>query len=309
MPWQLEGYSLQLSAKGRSGYSNVGHATSGNWVAQIWKPEYVHLGTHATPELAALAVAKYHAQTAQTEEEEEAEEKEEGEEEDDEEEEDNEAEAQEEAEGFRLQLSSQMPSGYRGVTKKASGRYRARALGQHVGTFDTALEAAVALARAANQAAKAPRLEHGKEEEEEEDEEEDEEEAEVAAAEPTAEHKRPRGRPPKGKVWNGATGRWDALQTTPTAAPSAEASVEGEPGHGKGAEAVEVPPKQARATHGEGADMEAATAATALVAPAAPATMCGTFGCVLPDRHAGLHHVPTDGAARKRRASMLKLPS
>ena len=132
----------------------------------------------------------------------------------------------------------------------------------YVGTFDTSLEAAVAVARAANQAAKAPALEHG----EEQDEEEEEEERAEAAAAPTAGHKRPRGRAPAGKVWNGATGRWDALQTA-LAVPSAPAAL------------------------------------------IAPAKMYGTFGCDLPDRHSGLHHVPTVGAARKRRASMLKLPS
>ena len=30
--------------------------------------------------------------------------------------------------------------------------------------------------------------------------------------------------------------------------------------------------------------------------------LCGTFGCILPDRHPGLHVIPTDGATRKRRA-------
>ena len=75
-----------------------------------------------------------------------------------------------------------------------------------------------------------------------------------AAGAPSAGHKRPRGRAPKGKLWNGATGQWDALQTAPAAAPPAEARAR--------------PPAEAR------------------VRPSVARA--------------------TDGAARKRRASMLK---
>ena len=57
-----------------------------------------------------------------------------------------------EAEGLRLHLSSSNPSGYKGVVKLPSGGFKAqhRVDGRkvHVGSFDTAVEAAVAYARA-----------------------------------------------------------------------------------------------------------------------------------------------------------------
>ena len=64
MPWQLEGYSLQLSAKAASGYFGVNKGQGARkWVAQIWRPDYIHFGTFAKPEEAALAIAKHRAQT------------------------------------------------------------------------------------------------------------------------------------------------------------------------------------------------------------------------------------------------------
>ena len=67
VPWQLEGYTLQLSKQNSaSGYANVSRANSGGqrWVATIWGTEPVRLGTFDKPEEAALAVAKYRAQLA-----------------------------------------------------------------------------------------------------------------------------------------------------------------------------------------------------------------------------------------------------
>ena len=58
-----------------------------------------------------------------------------------------------EAEGYKLFLSSNSQSGYRGVTKEPSGRFKAyywdKALDKHVciGTYDTVVEAAVAYAK------------------------------------------------------------------------------------------------------------------------------------------------------------------
>ena len=61
-----------------------------------------------------------------------------------------------EAEGLRLHLSSSNSTGYKNVFKQASGRFWAQHTvdgGQvHIGTFDTAVEAAVAYARAVGQA-------------------------------------------------------------------------------------------------------------------------------------------------------------
>ena len=61
-----------------------------------------------------------------------------------------------EAEGLRLRLSSSNSSGYMGVHKKASGRFQAEHMvdGRRctLGTFDTAVGAAVAYARAVGQA-------------------------------------------------------------------------------------------------------------------------------------------------------------
>ena len=62
-----------------------------------------------------------------------------------------------EAEGLRLHLSSSSSSGYKGVNKQASGRFEAkhRVGGKvvYLGTFGTAVEAAVAYARAFGEAA------------------------------------------------------------------------------------------------------------------------------------------------------------
>ncbi|EOD24108.1 hypothetical protein EMIHUDRAFT_123650 [Emiliania huxleyi CCMP1516] len=64
-----------------------------------------------------------------------------------------------EAEGLQLHLSSSSSSGYKGVTKRVSGRFEAqRKVGGRVvslGTFDSAVEAAVAYARAVAAAAAA----------------------------------------------------------------------------------------------------------------------------------------------------------
>ena len=61
-----------------------------------------------------------------------------------------------EAEGFPLHLSRSSLSGYTGVCKRASGRFEARrrvgGTSVNLGAFDTAVEAAVAYARAAGQA-------------------------------------------------------------------------------------------------------------------------------------------------------------
>ena len=66
VPWQLEGFTLRLSAKAASGYVNVSRHGK-NWRAQIFSPNYIHFGNFAKPEEAALAVAKHHAQTMKAE--------------------------------------------------------------------------------------------------------------------------------------------------------------------------------------------------------------------------------------------------
>ena len=63
-----------------------------------------------------------------------------------------------EAEGLQLHLSASASSGYKGVSSIASGRWQARIRCGHnhhnpltLGTFDTAVEAAVAYAHAVNE--------------------------------------------------------------------------------------------------------------------------------------------------------------
>ena len=55
------------------------------------------------------------------------------------------------AEGWRLHLSPKSSTGYLGVVRQVSGRYEARRLSQgthqHLGLFDTAVEAAIAYAK------------------------------------------------------------------------------------------------------------------------------------------------------------------
>ena len=64
-----------------------------------------------------------------------------------------------EAEGLRLHLSSAAATGYKGVIEYASGRFQARRKAngfyKGLGTFGTAVEAAVAYARAVEEAAAA----------------------------------------------------------------------------------------------------------------------------------------------------------
>ena len=92
-----------------------------------------------------------------------------------------------EAEGLTLHLSESNGTGYKGIGTK-DGRYVAqrRVDGRlmHLGSFGTAVEAAVCFARhvrgGADTPAAAEAEEEGEEEEEEEDEEEEEEAAEVA---------------------------------------------------------------------------------------------------------------------------------
>ena len=57
-----------------------------------------------------------------------------------------------EAEGLRLHLSSNSITGYKGVFNQASGRFIATRKHKYLGAFDTAVEAAVAYARAVGQA-------------------------------------------------------------------------------------------------------------------------------------------------------------
>ncbi|EOD20879.1 hypothetical protein EMIHUDRAFT_117407 [Emiliania huxleyi CCMP1516] len=62
------------------------------------------------------------------------------------------AEVVAEAEGLRLHLSSNNSTGYKRVSKQASGRFKAQRQGYvTIGTFDTAVEAAVAYAKAAGE--------------------------------------------------------------------------------------------------------------------------------------------------------------
>ena len=112
------------------------------------------------------------------------------------------AELPTEAKGLKLHMSDRSSTGYRGVYQDG-GRFAAQMCveGKNVrlGTFDTAVEAAVAVARfvAANEEAVA---EEGEEEEEEEEDEEaaasaggDAEEEEAAAAAPAARGRRGAG--------------------------------------------------------------------------------------------------------------------
>ena len=71
MPWQLEGYTLKPSKQNsESGYAGVtrGNSAGDRWVATVYGDnKQVRLGTFARPEQAALAVAKYRAQTEEVE--------------------------------------------------------------------------------------------------------------------------------------------------------------------------------------------------------------------------------------------------
>ncbi len=87
------------------------------------------------------------------------------------------------ADGLELHLNPGCQTGYKGV-RFERGRYRAICRGVSLGCFDTAVEAAVAYARAEEDEGKE---DEGEEDEGEEDEgEEDEEEAAEPAAEPSA---------------------------------------------------------------------------------------------------------------------------
>ena len=67
MPWQLEGFTLKLSARANSGYANVYKQAYGEkWIAEIGRlATYLWLGAYTKPEYAALAVARYRARATQ----------------------------------------------------------------------------------------------------------------------------------------------------------------------------------------------------------------------------------------------------
>ena len=187
---EAEGFKLHLSSKGTTGYKYVMmEQKSGRFLA---KPEVAgirkYLGTHDTAVQAAVAVAKFLLQEKEEEKEEEDrdedEQDEEADEDEDVEEEVEEEEEEEEeatvtsvteAEGFKLHLSSKGTTGYKYVMMK-SGRFLAQpqvaGISKYLGIHDTAVQAAVAVAKFLVQ------------EKEEDKEEEDEDEEEVVPLSP-----------------------------------------------------------------------------------------------------------------------------
>ncbi|EOD17984.1 hypothetical protein EMIHUDRAFT_195991 [Emiliania huxleyi CCMP1516] len=130
---EAEGLRLHLSSSNSStGYRGVSHPSSGRFQAKhTVGGRSVYIGAFGTAVEAAVAYARavgeYQPPTVATE-----------------------------AEGLQLHLSSSGSTGYRGVYDHDSGRFQAkrRVDGKevHLGTFDTAVEAAVAYARAISEA-------------------------------------------------------------------------------------------------------------------------------------------------------------
>ena len=128
---EAEGLRLHLSSRNSNGYWGV-HRQGGRFVAQQWLGgKNVCLGVFGTAVEAAVAYARavgeYQPPAVATE-----------------------------AEGLRLHLSSSSSSGYKGVGKLHSGRYQAHRTVDgrvdYLGLFGTAVEAAVAYARAVGEA-------------------------------------------------------------------------------------------------------------------------------------------------------------
>ena len=133
-----EGLRLHVSSSNATDYVAVGKKHSRFQVQHTVAGRRVFLGCFDTAVAAAVAyarvVGKYHYQPPAV---------------------------ATEAEGLRLQLSSSSGTGYRGVRKRASGRFQADhkvdgGMRVHLSTFATAVEAAVAYTRAVGEAEEAP---------------------------------------------------------------------------------------------------------------------------------------------------------
>ena len=165
---EAEGLKLRLSGQNKTGYLHVTRTGVSRFRAELRghgrQGAPLTLGHYGTAVEAAVAVAR-HLQAVEEEEEEE-----EGEEE----------EVVAEADGIKLHLSPKNKTGYLGITVRSRfGKtiYEANPYGQWVGSFASAVEAAVAIAKHL-QAKDAPAA--AMEEESEEDELEVKEEDEVA---------------------------------------------------------------------------------------------------------------------------------
>ena len=148
---RAEGLTLERSDRNRSGFMNVwfdGNNQTNPYRAGMWRDgKSMQIGNFPTAEQAALHVARAQAKHHPS-----AEEVEEECEEQDQESQTDEAPAHE-AEGLRLHLSGTSSTGYRGVHKDGH-RFRAQinreGTKKNLGLYDSALQAAVAFARAAN---------------------------------------------------------------------------------------------------------------------------------------------------------------
>ena len=175
---EAEGLKLHLSNKSRTGYLHVIDQGSRFRASACGK---FHLGRFASAVEAATAVARWYLQDNDNGGEEDQAGAAEDEDEDDEEDED-EGVVTTEAEGLTLHLSSQNRTGYLHVTRTGFSRFRAEVRGGTgapltLGHYDTAVEAAVAVARH-RQNVEEEEKEEAEEEEEEEGEKEGEKEGE-----------------------------------------------------------------------------------------------------------------------------------
>ena len=152
---EARGWQLHLSSSSKTGYKGVGfqHKEGGKS-----KPSYqaalggTYIGSYSTAVEAAVAYARAEAEK-QGEQQGEEQGEQQGEDEDEEEDEeqgDGEVPLVQEGGGWQLHLSSNSMTGYKGVTKATCGpRFHGKFGATHLGNFDTAVEAAVAFARAA----------------------------------------------------------------------------------------------------------------------------------------------------------------
>ena len=141
---EARGWQLHLSSSSKTGYKGVGFQHKEGSKS---KPSYqaalggTYIGSYSTAVEAAVAYARAEAEQQGEEDEDEDEDEEPG---------DGEEPRVQEAGGWQLHLSSNSKTGYKGVTKATCGpRFHGKFGATHVGNFDTAVEAAVAYARAA----------------------------------------------------------------------------------------------------------------------------------------------------------------
>ena len=187
---EAEGLTLHLSSQNKTGYLHVTRTGFSRFRAEVrGAGTPLNLGHYDTVVEAAVAVAR-HLQAV----EEEKEEKEGGEQEQEQEQEQEEGEVVvAEAEGIKLHLSAQNKTGYFGVTvrcRSSTTFYEANPSGHHyLGSFASAVEAAVAIARhlQAKNASAAAMEEEGEEDELEVEVEIEDEEVKEAAEQPAPE--------------------------------------------------------------------------------------------------------------------------